>query len=265
MLCAPVFYIYIRQLSYFRVPTLGFIDLTVATCHIQCNFLSLCQFFSQENGQNTKICESAIFVWYENGRRRSLGAQSINTERASLAHFCSLDLSSMSLFTAICSKSRMAHLMFPYCSKSACPRWDSKTECLNKRRGVLIVDKNFQSSLRCQWAHVLVLFDVQHKPQARICSWFFHSKKTMIALSCEKKDQYLYLLSVPFWAQGPPRMKISLVLLSAEIKPVPYWLRVLLRTLAHHITPPLGRWVSTVCLDKASKELGGFSSSDHWK
>ena len=30
-----------------------FIDLTVATCHIQYTFLSLCQFVSRENGQNT--------------------------------------------------------------------------------------------------------------------------------------------------------------------------------------------------------------------
>ena len=33
-LCTCV-YIYIRQLSSFRAPTLWFIDLTVATCHIQ--------------------------------------------------------------------------------------------------------------------------------------------------------------------------------------------------------------------------------------
>ena len=49
--CACV-YIYIRQLSSFRAPTLWFIDLTVATCHIQYTFLSLCLFFfSRENGQ----------------------------------------------------------------------------------------------------------------------------------------------------------------------------------------------------------------------
>ena len=48
-------------------PTLWFIDLILVTCHIQYTFLGLCQFFSWENGQNTKIC-----------------AQSINTERASL-------------------------------------------------------------------------------------------------------------------------------------------------------------------------------------
>ena len=40
-------------------------------------FMSL--FFSRENGQNTKILE----VRHENGRRRVLGAQSIDTERAS--------------------------------------------------------------------------------------------------------------------------------------------------------------------------------------
>ena len=53
-LCACV-YIYIRQLSSFRAPMLWFIDLTVVTCHIQYTFLSLCQYVSRENGQNTKI------------------------------------------------------------------------------------------------------------------------------------------------------------------------------------------------------------------
>ena len=54
-------YIYIRQLSSFRAPMLWFID-TVATCHIQYTFLSLRQFFSRENEQNTKYSKSAIFV-----------------------------------------------------------------------------------------------------------------------------------------------------------------------------------------------------------
>ena len=54
-------YIYIRQLSSFRAPTLWFIDLAVATCHIQYSFLSLCQFFSQENGQNMKILKVRHF------------------------------------------------------------------------------------------------------------------------------------------------------------------------------------------------------------
>ena len=69
MLCMPAWvYIYIQQLSSFRVPTLWFINLTVTTCHIRCTFLSLCKCFSWENGLNTKILEH----W------RSFGAQSIN-------------------------------------------------------------------------------------------------------------------------------------------------------------------------------------------
>ena len=42
MLCAPVF-IFTSGNS-FTSPTLWFIDLTVATCHIQYTLLSLCQF-----------------------------------------------------------------------------------------------------------------------------------------------------------------------------------------------------------------------------
>ena len=76
MLCAPLFIIiYIRQLSSFRAPTLWLIDLTVATCHIQYTFLSLCQFFSRENGQNTKILEvrhfSMIRKWPQAVTRRA--------------------------------------------------------------------------------------------------------------------------------------------------------------------------------------------------
>ena len=39
-------YLYIQQLGFFRAPTEWFIDLTVATCHIQYTFLSLCNFFN---------------------------------------------------------------------------------------------------------------------------------------------------------------------------------------------------------------------------
>ena len=73
-------YIYIRQLSSFRAPTLWFIDLTVATCHIQYTFLSLCQFFHEKSDKTRKYSKSVIVVWYENVHRRLLGAQSINTE-----------------------------------------------------------------------------------------------------------------------------------------------------------------------------------------
>ena len=56
-------YIYIRQLSSFRAPMLWFIDLTVTTCHIQYTFLSLCQCFTRENGQNTRILEGKLAIF----------------------------------------------------------------------------------------------------------------------------------------------------------------------------------------------------------
>ena len=74
-------YIYIWQLSSFRASMLWFIDLIVATYYIQYTFLSLCQFFSQENIYKIqKYLKATIFVWYENSHRRLLGAQSSNTE-----------------------------------------------------------------------------------------------------------------------------------------------------------------------------------------
>ena len=53
--------------------------------------ISLYQFVSRENGQNTKIL--VIFRMMRNGHRRLLGVQSINTERTSL--ICTLPLSSV--------------------------------------------------------------------------------------------------------------------------------------------------------------------------
>ena len=53
-------YIYIRQLSSLRVPTLWFIDPTVATCHSRYNFLSLCQFLSGVNRQNMMATEGCL-------------------------------------------------------------------------------------------------------------------------------------------------------------------------------------------------------------
>ena len=41
-------YIYVRQLSSFRAPTLWFIDLTVATCRLQYTFMSWCQFYHEK-------------------------------------------------------------------------------------------------------------------------------------------------------------------------------------------------------------------------
>ena len=72
-----------QQLSSFRSPTLWFIHLTVTTCHIQYTFLSLSHLFHEKMDKTWKYTKSAIFMWYKNGRRRFLGVQSINTDRAS--------------------------------------------------------------------------------------------------------------------------------------------------------------------------------------
>ena len=81
-------YIYIRQLSSFRAPTLWFIDLNVTTCHIQYSFFWVYHFFFHEKTDKAwKFSKSTIFIWYANGCRRFLGVQSINTERAALIVF----------------------------------------------------------------------------------------------------------------------------------------------------------------------------------
>ena len=70
MLCAPVF-----------IFTPG---SSKATSHIQYTFLSLCQFVPEKTDKTREYSKSTIFVSYENGRQRLLGAQSINAKRASL-------------------------------------------------------------------------------------------------------------------------------------------------------------------------------------
>ena len=55
-------YIYLRQLSSLRAPTLWFIDLTVATCHFQYTFLNLCQSLYEKTDKTQKYSKSAIFV-----------------------------------------------------------------------------------------------------------------------------------------------------------------------------------------------------------
>ena len=77
VLCGPV-YIYIRQISSFRAPTLWFIDLIVTTCHIQYTFLSWFQFFYEKTGKTRKYSKSAIFGLNENGRRRLLGCKALS-------------------------------------------------------------------------------------------------------------------------------------------------------------------------------------------
>ena len=81
---ACVFIIYIWQLGSFRASTLWFIDLTVASCHIQYTFLSSLHFFFTRKWTKHENTRSAIFLGYENSCRRLWGAQSINTGGASL-------------------------------------------------------------------------------------------------------------------------------------------------------------------------------------
>ena len=75
-------FIFTSGSSALRAPMLWFIDLTVATWYIQYTFL--CQFFFSSFFllffSDMKTDKSAIFVWHENGRRRLLGAQSINRQ-----------------------------------------------------------------------------------------------------------------------------------------------------------------------------------------
>ena len=93
MLCAPVFIFTSGSSTLFGLTRCGLsvwlsllaIFNAIFWASFNAFFLSFFffLFFSRENVQNTKNSKSAIFIWYENGRRRLLGAQSINTERAS--------------------------------------------------------------------------------------------------------------------------------------------------------------------------------------
>ena len=83
MLCALVFIFTSDSSALLGRPCCGLsIWLSLLVIY---TFLSLCQFFSREKGQNTKILEACHCAWHENGHRRLFGAQSINAERASQA------------------------------------------------------------------------------------------------------------------------------------------------------------------------------------
>ena len=66
MLCAPVF-------IFTSGSMLWFIDLTVATCHIQYTFLSLCQFFHEQTDKTRKYYDtiSVIRKWPPTVTRRA--------------------------------------------------------------------------------------------------------------------------------------------------------------------------------------------------
>ena len=68
-------YVYTRQLSSFRAPTLWFVDLTVATWHIPNTFwVYAIFFFTRKADKRRKYSKPAILVWYENGGRRLWGS-----------------------------------------------------------------------------------------------------------------------------------------------------------------------------------------------
>ena len=85
MLCVSVFIFISGSWALLGCPHYGLLIWLSLPSHIQHTFLRLCQCFSRENGQNTKILKIRHFRMIQNGCRQLLGAQSINTERASLA------------------------------------------------------------------------------------------------------------------------------------------------------------------------------------
>ena len=68
-------YVYIQQLSSFRAPTLWFIDLTVATCHIKIDTLSWvnANFFHKKMDKTRKYSKSTADGYYAH--------KAFNTER----------------------------------------------------------------------------------------------------------------------------------------------------------------------------------------
>ena len=78
---------------------------TVATCHIQYTFLSLCQFCFHE--KTWEYLKSSIFIWYENGRWQLLDVQSINSERVSLGS--DLTCASHPMIFPVPEKERLPH------------------------------------------------------------------------------------------------------------------------------------------------------------
>ena len=69
----------------------------IFSLHIQYSFLSLYQSFHEKSNKTRKFSKSAIFEWYENGRRRLLSAQSINGESFLNLH-CGMDESNILYF-----------------------------------------------------------------------------------------------------------------------------------------------------------------------
>ena len=79
-------YIYIQQLSSFRAPTLWLLIWLLLLAIFNTLFWVYTIFFMRKQTKHKNTLKSdTIFIWYENDYRRLLGAQSINTEKASLS------------------------------------------------------------------------------------------------------------------------------------------------------------------------------------
>ena len=110
MLCAPVF-IFTSSSSALLGRPLCAISIWLSLLAIfNALFWVYASCFQEKTDKTRKYSKSAILLWYENGRRRFLGAQSINTERASLRsfhfHFVSLAQNFKILFHLSFSLSR---------------------------------------------------------------------------------------------------------------------------------------------------------------
>ena len=84
MLCAPVFIFTSGSSALLGRPRCGLSMWLSLLAIFNTLFWVYANFFHEKMD---KIRKSAIFAWYENGRRRLLGAQSINAERAPLFLF----------------------------------------------------------------------------------------------------------------------------------------------------------------------------------
>ena len=84
MLCTPVFIFTSGSPALLGRPCCG-LSIWLSLLVIFNTLLRVyANLFHEKTDKTLKYSKSAIFVWYKNGRRRLLGAQSTNTERASL-------------------------------------------------------------------------------------------------------------------------------------------------------------------------------------
>ena len=83
MLCPPVFISTSGCSALLGRPRCGLSIWLLLIAIFNTLFWVCANFFHDKTGKTRKYSKSAIFLWYENGCRQLLGAQSINTERAS--------------------------------------------------------------------------------------------------------------------------------------------------------------------------------------